>query len=127
MAAQIQAAKERKANKPEVDIVDGYLKYHGIAQEIIQMRLRVETALKMNLANEWDETRSDWNGYEKKLIKREKETGQTIEQFMEWYNSDEFRKNGNIWLTPKKIDSWWPTAFDKPLSFDDQLEKAGYK
>ena len=73
-----------------------------------QYRRRVETAV--NLSPNWDDLKEDWNGFELWLMEKE-EGGQTIEQFMTWYNSDEFRAKGGLWLNPPKIKKFWPQAF----------------
>lgn len=101
--------EEQRANKK--DPLDFLVKNSAEIQMLKDMRVRVEAATGLGLSREWDKARSPWNGYEKILIKREAETGQTIEQFMTWYNSDEFRKKGNIWLDPDKIEKFWPQAF----------------
>jgi len=120
-------AEERKAKQRAAkgDIVDLFIQVSPALQEQTLMRQRVENALHRNL--DWDSARSPWNGYEKKLVRREKENGQTIEGFMEWFNSDEFRKKGVIYLNPTKIEDWWLQAFETTLSYDEQLAKAGYK
>ena len=87
------------------------------------MRVRVEAATGLGLSREWDKPRSTWNGYEKVLIKREVETGQTIEGFMEWYNADEFRKKGDIWLTSDKIEKWWGKAYPNGHTPQDDPEE----
>jgi len=107
------SAKERiaKQRASKGDFMDFLVENGEETQLINDMRIRVESATGLALIREWDKTRSPWNGYENVLIKREKETGQTIEKFMDWYNSDDFRKKGNIWLDPDKIEMWWPQAF----------------
>ena len=120
-------AEERKAKQRAAkgDIVDLFIQVSPALQEQTLMRQRVENALHRNL--DWDSARSPWNGYEKKLVRREKDNSQTIEGFMEWFNSDEFRKKGVIYLNPTKIEDWWLQAFETTLSYDEQLAKAGYK
>ena len=54
-----------------------------------------------------------WKNYHKVLVKVEERTGFTIEQFMKWWNSDDFRKQQNIWLKPSKIDEFWVTAMSE--------------
>jgi len=110
-----KAAKERKAKQQarRKDPVDFLLEHGSEIQMVTDMRVRVEAATGLGLSREWDKPRSTWNGYEKILIKREVETGQTIEQFMKWYNSDDFRKNGDIWLNADKIELWWDKAFEE--------------
>lgn len=107
--AKERIAKQRASKKDPLD----FLVENGKDIQMLKdMRLRVEAATGLGLSREWDKARSPWNGYEKTLIKREAETGQTIEQFMEWYNSDKFRKDNNsIWLNPDKIELWWGKAF----------------
>ena len=120
-------AEERKTKQRAAkgDVVDLFIQMSPALKEQEQMRQRVENALHRNL--DWDSARSPWNGYEKKLVRREKDNSQTIEGFMEWFNSDEFRKNGVIYLNPTKIEDWWLQAFETTLSYDEQLAKAGYK
>ncbi|MBT6322532.1 MAG: hypothetical protein HOJ31_10150 [Anaerolineae bacterium] len=72
---------------------------------------RVEAALK--IAPAWDSKKDPWGGYHIKLVAKEKETGFTIEQFVKWWNSDDFRKKQGIWLNPEKIDRFWPTAMSE--------------
>jgi hypothetical protein len=112
-AERMQQALERKAKQQAKrgDPVDFLLEQGKGQQEIIDMRLRVEGALKMNLEREWDLPKSDWNDYDKLLVRREKETGQTIERFMSWFEADDFRKKSSVWLKPSKIEQWWPQAF----------------
>jgi hypothetical protein len=46
------------------------------------------------------------------LLEREQKTGETIEGFMEWFDSDDFRRdNQRIWLKPSAIEKWWMYAF----------------
>lgn len=104
--AQERKAKQRAAKK---DMVDAFKEVQPALKAQQEMRQRVENALRRNL--DWDSARSPWNGYDKKLVAREKETGQTIEGFMKWLNADEFRKKQTIYLTPTKIEDWWITAF----------------
>ena len=108
-----QKAEERKATQRanKKDPFDFLIENGKEIKTINDMRVRVEAATGLGLSREWDKTRSPWNGYEKTLIKREAETGQTIEQFMEWYNSDDFRKKSDIWLNPDKIELMWGKAF----------------
>lgn len=75
------------------------------------MRGRVEKALSRNI--NWDDLKQDWDGFDKWLVNREEETGETIEYFMTWFNSDEFRAKGVIYLNPNKIKDWWMQAFQK--------------
>lgn len=102
------AAQRAKKGDP----VDWFLGHAGEITAVESMRRRVETALNKNLERQWDATNSEWNGYEKELIAREKENGETIEMFMEWFNEDTFRRdNQRIWLKPSKIEELWPEAF----------------
>jgi hypothetical protein len=100
--------EEQRAKKG--DIIDLLVSTSPALQEQTLMRQRVENALHRNL--DWDSAHSPWNGYEKKLVSREKENGQTVEGFMQWFNSDEFRRKGVIYLNPTKIEDWWLQAFD---------------
>lgn len=111
-----QRIAEQRANKK--DPIDFLVENSKEIKMLQEMRLRVESATGLGLSREWDKTRSPWNGYEKTLIKREVETGQTIEQFMEWYNSDEFRKKSDIWLNPDKIELMWGKAFTQKSQDD---------
>jgi hypothetical protein len=109
-----EAAKERTAKqrteRESRDPVTEILNAQQDSAPFMAMRARVEDALKRNL--DWDSTRSPWNGYDKELVAREAETGETIEKFMEWHNSDEFRRDKQvIYLTPTKINDWWKQAF----------------
>jgi len=127
-AAQRRDEAEKRITEQRAakgDVVDLFIQMSPALKEQEQMRQRVENALHRNL--DWDSARSPWNGYEKKLVRREKDNSQTIEGFMEWFNSDEFRKNGVIYLNPTKIEDWWLQAFETTLSYDEQLAKAGYK
>ena len=108
--AEKRIAEQRAKRKEPVDFL---LEHGSEIQMLNDMRIRVEAATGLGLSREWDKPRSTWNGYEKILIKREVETGQTIEQFMEWYKSDDFRKTGSIWLTADKIEMWWNSAFEQ--------------
>lgn len=76
----------------------------------LAMRVRVENSLRRNL--NWDDLKQDWNTFDRWLVDTEEETGQTIEQFMTWFKSDDFRAKGVIYLTPQKIKDWWLQAFD---------------
>ena len=108
-----EAAKERKAKQQakRKDPLDYYIDHAPEITLITEMRKRVEDATGLRLSREWDKVHGDWNGYDKTLIKREVETGQTIEKFAEWFDSDEFRKNNQrIWLKPDKIELWWDEA-----------------
>jgi len=114
---QKEEAKERieEQRKGKGDIVDLFMKVSPELKAQTEMRQRVENALRRNL--DWDSARSPWNGYDKKLIKREQEAGENIERFMDWFNGDEFRKKGVIYLTPTKIEDWWLQAFDEQKSW----------
>ena len=127
-AAQRRDEAEKRITEQRAakgDVVDLFIQTSPALKEQTLMRQRVENALHRNL--DWDSARSPWNGYEKKLVGREKDNGQTIEGFMQWFNSDEFRKKGVIYLNPTKIEDWWLQAFETTLSYDEQLAKAGYK
>jgi len=91
------------------DKVMEILKLNEIGSERDAMRRRVEGTLGRHPA--WDDLKYDWNDFDKWLIDKEKETGQTIEGFMKWHNSDEFRAGGVIYLTANKIKDWWEQAF----------------
>ena len=108
--AEKRIAEQRANRKSSVDFLVDQLPH---IKEQTEMRTRVENALHRNL--DWDSPKSDWNGYDKKLVAREKEVGQTIEGFMVWFNSDEFRKNGVIYLKPSKIEDWWLQAFSNDI------------
>ena len=112
---QLEEAKKRKKEKDakKKDPVTEILKAHRKHEPILDMRERVESALR-GRKPDWDSPRSLWNGYEQKLIQREKDTGETIERFMEWFYDDEFRSKGYIYLKPTRIDDLWSAAFDKP-------------
>jgi len=118
-------AKERieKQRASKGDVLDLLTENLPHLKAQTEMRQRVENALHRNL--DWDSPRSPWNGYEKKLIQREKDTGETIERFMEWFNDDDFRKNGVIYLNPTKIDDWWLQAFE-PEPEQPQYKKVRY-
>ena len=107
-----QESKDRKKkhdeNKP--DTVSAILTAHRKNEPREQMRERVESVLR-GRKPDWDSPRSLWNGYDRKLIKREKDTGETIEQFMEWFYGDDFRAKGYIYLKPSRIDDLWAVAF----------------
>ena len=75
------------------------------------MRDRAEVAL--NITPDWDNPNSVWLDYNKKLVVKEKETGFTIEGFVKWWNSDDFRKEQGIWLNPEKINKFWKTAMSE--------------
>ena len=125
----LESAKERieKQRASKGDILDFFTQTQPEIKIITEMRERVSAAVGLNLTREWDKTRSDWNGYEKKLIKREVETGETIEQFMEWYNSDEFRRdNQRIWLKPDVIEKFWPSAFSEQEPDRPEYKKVKY-
>lgn len=109
----IEEAKQRKAEQraKRGDIFDLFADQGSNIQMIDDMRKRVDAATGLRLTREWDKKKGDWIGYEKTLIKREVETGQTIEMFMEWYNSNDFRRdNQRIWLKPDKIELLWGEA-----------------
>lgn len=55
------------------------------------------------------------------LIERDK-AGQPIEQFAEWWNSDDWRKDKMQTPSTSKVKEWWPQAFDKP-SGREKLEE----
>lgn len=76
----------------------------------LEMRQRVETALKRNI--NWEDLKQDWNTFDNWLVEREKENEGTIEGFMRWYKSDDFRAKGVIYLTPQRIKDWWLQAQD---------------
>lgn len=73
------------------------------------MRQRVETALNRNI--NWEDLKQDWNVFDLWLVATEEESGQTIEHFMTWYRSDDFRAKGVIYLNPSRIKDWWMQAF----------------
>ena len=109
-----EAALQRKAEQraKRKDPMDWVQEHAQEIQILHEMRLRVEAALGMNLEREWDLPASDWHDYDKTLIKREVETGQTIEGFMEWWDQDDFRRdNQRIWLKPGKIEQFWRQAY----------------
>lgn len=119
-------AKERvDKQRAERDNRDPIIETLKAAQDnapLLEMRLRVETALNLNLSREWDLPKSDWYGYDRTLLQRERETGETIERFMNWYNEDDFRREGNIWLKPNKIEMFWRKAFSGNSKHDDVEE-----
>jgi hypothetical protein len=80
------------------------------AQPRLAVRERVEKALKRNI--NWEDLKQDWNTFDAWLVKTEKEYSQTIEQFMQWFNSDDFRSKGVIYLSPQRIKDWWLQAFE---------------
>lgn len=73
------------------------------------MRVRVENALHRNI--DWEDLKQDWNTLDRWLVDTENESGQTIEAFMTWFKSDDFRARGVIYLNPQKIKDWWMQAF----------------
>jgi len=117
-AAALERKAKQQAEREARDPVLEILKADKQAEPLMEIRCRVETALSLNLSREWDLPKSDWHGYDRLLLEREKETGETIEQFMEWYNADNFRRDGNIWLRPNKIEKVWVRAFAAPADDD---------
>ena len=96
------------------DLVDFYATLAATNPELLErlkMRERVENASGRNL--NWDDLKQDWNSFDGWLVDREKETGETIEQFMTWYRADDFRAKGVIYLTANKIKDWWMQAFEQ--------------
>jgi hypothetical protein len=87
----------------------------------LQMRVRVENSLRRNL--NWDDLKQDWNTFDRWLLDTESESGETIEKFMTWYNSDSFRAKGVIYLTAQKIKDWWLQAFDEKQEYHTRGEQ----
>ena len=98
------------------DLVDYYATLAQTNPELLSrllMRERVETAMNRNPP--WDDLQQGWNGFDSWLVETEKATGQTIERFMVWYNSDDFRAKGIIYLNSQRIKDYWLQAFyEKP-------------
>lgn len=127
---RLQEAKKRieEQRTKRGDLFDFIAEEGSKIQMIDDMRQRVEAATGLRLIREWDKKNGDWNGYEKTLIKREVETGQTIEKFMEWFNSDEFRKTSQrIWLKPDKIELWWDEAMEWHENGKESQDRPEYK
>ena len=125
-AKGLEEARRRKAAQQarKGDPVDWLLGHADEIAAVEGMRRRVESALNKNLERYWDATTSEWCGYEKELIAREKETGETIEMFMEWFNEDDFRRNNQrIWLKPAKIEELWREAFTPQSDSPEPADK----
>lgn len=90
------------------DYVGKVLEVARAGMDRVQFQKRIETVL--GLSPNWDDVKNDWNSFDVWLMDKEK-AGQTIEQFMKWYNSDEFRAKGRIYLNPAKIKLVWNNAF----------------
>jgi len=82
------------------------LEQQGADMELF--RRRVETSLVKS--PNWDSAKDDWFEFDRWLYGKEQD-GQTIEQFMTWWRSDDFRAKSDIWLKPSKIKEYWPHAF----------------
>jgi hypothetical protein len=91
------------------DYVGAVLAVARAGMDRVQYQKRIETVL--GLSPNWDDLKQDWNSFDTWLMSKEKE-GQTIEAFMKWYNSDEFRAKGRIYLNPPKIKLIWNNAFE---------------
>ena len=117
--AQERKTKQR-ANKK--DTIDFLLAESRKIEPRLQMRIRVESALR-GRRPDWDAPRSVWNGYDLVLMKREEETGETIERFMEWFYEDDFRATSDIYLQPKKINDWWSRAFTDETEMRPEYKK----
>jgi len=117
--AQERKTKQR-ANKK--DTIDFLLAESRKIEPRVQMRMRVESALR-GRKPDWDAPRSVWNGYDLVLMKREEETGETIERFMEWFYEDDFRATSDIYLQPKKINDWWSRAFTDETEMRPEYKK----
>lgn len=96
--------------KERADKVNALLAVARYGQDRIEYQHRVERAINLN--PNWDDSKQDWNGFDLWLMEKE-EAGQTIEKFMAWYKSDEFRAKGGLWLNPQKIKMFWPQAFER--------------
>lgn len=90
----------------------------------LAMQARVEAAVKKS--PNWDDLKSGWNDFDLWLLEREK-IGETIEGFMTWYNSDEFRVNNNLWLTPYRIKEFWQRAFEKKSEIAQPDSDGGFR
>ena len=75
-----------------------------------EFRKRIETALVKS--PNWDSAKDDWYEFDRWLYVKDQD-GETIEQFMTWWRSDDFRARSEIWLKPSKIKENWPQALAK--------------
>lgn len=90
------------------DYVSKVIEHAQAGASMVEYRNRIERAMGLN--PNWDDTKQDWSGFDLWLKKKEGQ-GQTIESFMAWWKSDEFRAKGSIWLNPQKVKLMWGQAF----------------
>lgn len=104
-------ASGRKAMGSDTIELLGYndLEFNTKLQAESEMRSRINKALCMNI--NFDSIHNGWEGFDKKLVKIETETNQTIELFMLWFRDDGFRAKQDVYLTAEKILKFWPKAF----------------
>ena len=107
---------EKVLNKGDIfDYMKEQAKHDSGLAKLVDMRERIEVTLRKNITD-WE--RGDWAGFDRWLVARPEH--ETIEKFMDWWKSDDFRaKQGSVYLNMKKIKENWLQVF-----YEEPKEKA---
>ena len=112
--------QSNQKNQKRGDVVDGMVFYAHQAQErgidkVEDVLVRLEKGIGVNIP------RSVANQSVAKRLLKEEAEGRTVDQFLTWLRSDEWRMSHlYIYADPEKIWTIWPQAFVNPD------EKEGY-
>jgi len=107
---------EKVLHKGDIfDYMKEQAKHDSGLAKLVDMRERIEVTLRKNITD-WE--RGDWAGFDRWLVARPEH--ETIEKFMDWWKSDDFRaKQGSVYLNMKKIKENWLQVF-----YEEPKEKA---
>lgn len=120
--------KERKKEriKQTGDKLDTLLAFEEMGnskdmQEVEDILVQLETGLRLNIA------RSLKNQQVAKWILRQSVKGETLEAWLAWLKSDEWRASHSyLYADLNKIKVEWPQAFAPTKTLEEKLREAGY-
>jgi hypothetical protein len=112
--------KERTSKKG--DLLDGMLHFSKDKDKtdaIEKVLARLDKTFGLNLPRN-----PDWQSLAKFILEQ---TNPTLDQWITWYISDDFRMTSSIHITTDKIRMWWPKAhrverpIQKPVEKEDEV------
>jgi hypothetical protein len=112
---------QRKRTSKKGDLVDGALAFlpKDKTVDIEKVLARLDKTFGLNLPRN-----PDWQSLAKFILEQ---TNPTLDQWITWYISDDFRMTSSIHITTDKIRMWWPKAhrverpIQKPVEKEDEV------
>jgi hypothetical protein len=118
-----ESFSSKKRTSKKGDLIDGMLSYSKDKDKtdaIEKVLARLDKTFGLNLPRN-----PDWQSLAKFILEQ---TNPTLDQWITWYISDDFRMTSSIHITTDKIRMWWPKAhrverpIQKPVEKEDETK-----